>query len=80
MTAVCMSEKILDTFCKKYWYDNDGSAHEWENETLFVKNTGPTDQWMGISTGPQDILLVTDQQTSGISSPCLKLNFSIGSG
>ena len=31
---------------------------------FFVKMTGPTDQPMVISTGPQDILLVTDLWTS----------------
>ena len=45
----------------------DSSAHAWENvETLCVKITGPVDQWMGISAGPQDILLFMDQQTSWI--------------
>ena len=29
--------------------------------SVLVKIAGPTDQWMGISTGPQDILLVTNE-------------------
>ena len=42
-------------------------------KTFYVKVTGPMDHWMGISTGSQDILQVTEQWTSGNFEPCIHI-------